>query len=157
MKEASPPTDMNDTPTTSAPSSHDVWYAPGLCFSCTQCGNCCTGAPGVVWVSDEELRNIAEFLGESYGTVFHMHTRCVDGRRSLREYPNGDCIYFDGRTRRCKIYPVRPTQCRTWPFWPSHLHSPQTWAEVQQTCPGAGRGTFHSVSEIQHWASLIDL
>ena len=29
----------------------DAWYAEeGLAFECTGCGDCCTGAPGYVWV-----------------------------------------------------------------------------------------------------------
>ena len=39
------------------------WYKDGLQFTCTQCGDCCTGAPGVVWVTDDELREIADYLG----------------------------------------------------------------------------------------------
>ena len=27
----------------------EPWYRDGLRFQCTQCGNCCTGDPGVVW------------------------------------------------------------------------------------------------------------
>ena len=38
------------------------WYADGLHFSCQQCGGCCTGEPGYVWVSRDELGLIAEFL-----------------------------------------------------------------------------------------------
>ncbi|WP_296458322.1 hypothetical protein [Rubinisphaera sp.] len=38
------------------------WYKDGLKFECTQCGNCCTGGPGAVWVSEEEIQAIAEYL-----------------------------------------------------------------------------------------------
>ena len=31
------------------------WYAAGLRFFCTQCGDCCSGAPGFVWVNEEEI------------------------------------------------------------------------------------------------------
>ena len=30
------------------------WYEDGLRFSCSQCGNCCTGPPGAVWFTDNE-------------------------------------------------------------------------------------------------------
>ena len=39
------------------------WYADGLRFACTQCGNCCTGEPGFVWVNDAEIAAIAEVRG----------------------------------------------------------------------------------------------
>ncbi len=133
------------------------WYRDGLCFECTQCGNCCTGDPGHVWVDDDELRRIAEHLGKSIGEMRLMHTKRLGRRTSLIEFANGDCTFFDGATRRCTIYPVRPKQCRTWPFWNSNLESPEAWADVQTTCPGAGRGTKHAYEEIRARADEIDL
>lgn len=35
------------------------WYADGLKFKCTGCGDCCTGAPGYVWVNKAEIEAIA--------------------------------------------------------------------------------------------------
>ena len=40
-----------------------AWYRDGLRFECTQCGKCCTGAPGYVWLTIPEIYRIAEFLG----------------------------------------------------------------------------------------------
>jgi len=133
------------------------WYRNGLRFCCTQCGNCCTGAPGVVWVSDEETRQIADYLDKSIGEIKLMHTRLVGGRVSLKEFANGDCTFFDARTRRCKIYPVRPVQCQTWPFWPSNLTSKETWREIQQICPGSSAGEFVSLEEIENQASKFNI
>ena len=40
------------------------WYASGLRFTCEAgCGLCCTGAPGFVWVTAEEIADIAARLG----------------------------------------------------------------------------------------------
>ena len=76
-------------------------------------------------------------------------------RRSLKEFPNGDCVFFDGNTRRCTVYEARPRQCRTWPFWNSNLETPEDWKDVQQTCPGAGHGNFFSLEEIEAQAAVI--
>jgi hypothetical protein len=132
------------------------WYADGLPFACTQCGNCCTGAPGVVWVTDAEIRAIAETRGESYGDVLIHHTRLVGGRRSLKEFANGDCTFFDGQTRRCTIYSARPAQCRTWPFWPGNLVNREAWARVETVCPGATRGELVPLDVITTQAAVID-
>jgi hypothetical protein len=138
-------------------SADQPWYHSGLCFSCTRCGNCCTGEPGVVWVDDGEIQAIAEHLQVSTEEVRLLHTRAVGRRISLRERANGDCTFFDPDTRSCTIYPVRPRQCRSWPFWNSNLASPAAWEAVQHVCPGAGRGTLHSLAEIQQESSLIDV
>ena len=138
-------------------STQELWYKDGLRFTCTQCGNCCTGAPGVVWVDEEELRQIAELTGRTAGEIRLLHTRRIGQRTSLTEHANGDCTFFDSRTRRCTIYEARPAQCRTWPFWKSNLRTPADWEATKKDCPGAGRGAFVSLDEIEIQKSQIDI
>jgi Fe-S-cluster containining protein len=140
---------------TSATSGDAPWYKDGLRFKCTQCGDCCTGAPGYVWVNQEEVKAIAEVLGKSVGEVRLEHTRLEGRRTTLKEFANGDCTFFDGKTRGCKIYSVRPRQCRTWPFWDSNLESPETWAETCEVCPGSGKGDLYPLDEIVKRAGVI--
>ncbi|GAB4137557.1 MAG: YkgJ family cysteine cluster protein [Planctomycetaceae bacterium] len=134
-----------------------VWYEDGLRFECTQCGYCCTGAPGVVWVNDEEIQAIAEYLEKPVGEIRLMHTRPYRNGVSLTEYANGDCVFFDGKTRRCTIYPVRPQQCRTWPFWNSNLKEPRDWEAAGRGCPGIGQGELVPLEVIRERAEVIDL
>ncbi|MFH1302952.1 MAG: YkgJ family cysteine cluster protein [Planctomycetota bacterium] len=138
-------------------SEQGPWYQDGLQFTCTQCGNCCTGAPGVVWVDESEIEAIAELTGKSKGEILLMHTRLYAGRRSLTEFANGDCTFFDPEKRGCTIYEARPTQCRTWPFWNSNLESKASWNSLSPDCPGAGKGAFVSFEEIQKRAAQTDL
>jgi uncharacterized protein len=133
------------------------WYQGGLRFTCTQCGDCCTGAPGFVWVSDDDVRRIAEFREISLGEMQIDHVRYVAGRTSLREFANGDCTFFDSATRKCTIYPVRPAQCQTWPFWKSNLESESEWKRVQSVCPGAGCGDLIPSEQIQILLSVTDV
>ena len=133
------------------------WYKDGLSFTCTQCGNCCTGAPGVVWVTDEEIAQIAKVLGKPVAEVRRLHTRLVEGRVSLTEYENGDCTFFDPKTRHCRVYSARPAQCRTWPFWNSNLEDRDAWKATQESCPGAGHGDFFPLEEIERRARVIDI
>jgi len=133
------------------------WYKDGLSFTCTQCGNCCTGEPGVVWVTEEELAQIAEVRGESIEEVRAQHTRKIGQRVSLTERENGDCTFFDPQTRHCTVYRARPAQCRTWPFWNSNLESREAWKTTQQSCPGAGHGQFFPLEEIERLARVIDV
>ena len=133
------------------------WYKDGLRFTCTQCGDCCTGAPGYVWVTEVEIRQIAEYKGLSLGEMQMHHLRYVGGRISLREYPNGDCTFLDGKTRKCSVYPARPAQCQTWPFWNSNLADESAWKETQASCPGAGCGTLYSLEQIRTLADVVDI
>jgi Fe-S-cluster containining protein len=134
----------------------EPWYRDGLRFECTRCGNCCTGPPGFVWVNAEEVAAIAEFRGESVAEVTAVYTRAVDGRRSLREKVNGDCIFFD-RAAGCTVYPARPRQCQTWPFWESNVATPQAWERTCAVCPGSGRGELIPAEEITRRLKVIRL
>lgn len=111
------------------------WYKEGLRFKCTECGQCCTGAPGFVWVTDEEIEKIANFLKLSIQEFTKTFLRKVDGRVSLREMPKSfDCVFL--RNKRCSIYPVRPTQCKTFPWWSTMLSSEEAWREAAGWCEG---------------------
>lgn len=132
------------------------WYADGLRFACTMCGKCCTGEPGFVWVTDEELAAIAEFRREPLDEVTGLYTRKAKGKRTLREKGNGDCVFYD-RKDGCTIYPVRPAQCRTWPFWESNVESPEAWEDTKRVCPGSGRGELIPAEEITRRVKVIRL
>lgn len=134
----------------------ELWYRDGLRFSCTRCGHCCTGAPGYVWVNEEEIAAIAQHLDESVAMIRAVYTRALAGERSLREKANGDCVFYD-RTNGCTIYPVRPRQCRTWPFWKSNVLTPETWAQTCRICPGSGQGELISAEEITRRVKVIEL
>ena len=111
------------------------WYANGLRFECTGCGKCCTGAPGYTWVNAEEIQNIADFLQLTVDEFSKKYLRRVKGRLSLLELPKTyDCIFL--KDNKCQIYSVRPTQCRTYPWWPQNLKSEKDWEAAARFCEG---------------------
>ncbi len=124
------------------------WFAEGLKFKCSQCGDCCTGAPGYVWVNKEEIRALAATQAMEVAEFEQKYVRRVGIRLSLVEYPNGDCVFFDTQTRRCTVYEARPRQCRTWPFWESNVRTPETWQQTCEACPGSGQGTLYPLEKI---------
>lgn len=113
----------------------------GLRFECTQCGACCRGGPGYVWVDAPEIAALAGHLGLDAEAFGRRYLRRVGARISLLEKASHDCVFWD-ETRGCKVYEARPTQCRTFPFWPEVIRSRQAWREESARCPGmrAGRG-----------------
>lgn len=135
----------------------EPWYKDGLRFKCTGCGDCCTGAPGYVWVNQAEIDALAERLGMDAIQFEKKYVRKIGVRRSLVEYKNGDCVFFDNKTRKCTVYEQRPRQCRTWPFWNSNLRSPEAWAETCEACPGSGKGQLYQLEEIQQQAAVFNV
>lgn len=149
------------------------WYRDGLSFTCTQCGNCCTGGPGYVWISPAEVDRLAEFLHLSAAEVLERYCRKIGDQYSLTERRNRgqyDCIFLreepatrtvEGQTirttrRTCAIYPVRPLQCRTWPFWDSMLASPTAWKQGTARCPGVNQGKKYTVRQIEAIRTATD-
>jgi uncharacterized protein len=132
------------------------WYHAGLRFTCTQCGHCCTGDPGYVWVTDEEIAKIAASRGEDRREFEALYTRKSRGKVTLREKANGDCVFYE-HGRGCTIYKVRPAQCRTWPFWESNLTSEEEWERTERVCPGSGEGELIPVEEITRRMKVVKM
>jgi uncharacterized protein len=131
------------------------WYNDGLSFQCTQCGDCCTGSPGYVWVANDEIAALAKHLAISVDEFERQFVRKVGVRKSLIEYENGDCVFFDNQARKCTVYEARPKQCRTWPFWESNIRSPAAWQQTCEVCPGSGVGKVYTVEEIVAQSSVV--
>lgn len=132
--------------------AQERWYQAGLRFKCTQCGNCCAGEPGHVWVDKETISQIAAFLGHDDQWLGKKHLRRVGFRYSLTEKSNGDCIFLtreNGKTL-CGIHPVRPKQCRTWPFSAENLRSRVAWERAAVDCPGMNAGSLYSLPVIEN-------
>ncbi len=122
------------------------WFKAGLRFECQRCGRCCRGEPGVVWVNKREIEEISSFLGIPQAIFAKNYLRSIHGRLSLLEYGNGDCIMYH---HGCKIYEVRPSQCRAFPFWNTNLENRSEWEKLKRTCPGIDNGKLHSLEDIQ--------
>ncbi|MBU1260093.1 MAG: YkgJ family cysteine cluster protein [Planctomycetes bacterium] len=131
----------------------NIWYIAGLHFVCQQCGRCCSGPDeGVIWISKPQIQMLADFLGQSVKDVRKNHLKKFGFRYSIRENPcSKDCVFLvniDG-SKGCAIYNVRPMQCRTWPFWPGNLQSPDDWNTAAKKCPGINKGKLYTYDEIQ--------
>ena len=130
------------------------WYVAGLHFECQGCGECCSGpGEGYIWVTRPEIEIIAEFLKMTMGQFRQKYLKRVGLRTTIIEHhTTKDCIFLqDGASggKQCMIYPVRPSQCRSWPFWPNNLASQSTWNNAAKKCPGINRGRLYSFEEIE--------
>lgn len=126
------------------------FYKNGLKFECQGSGKCCTshGEYGFVFLTLEDRQRIAKHLHIPTRQFTKEYCQKTQGYFHLREdLVNPDCLFLV--KKRCSIYAARPTQCRTWPFWPEVLNA-KTWSkEVASFCPGIGKGKIHSADEIE--------
>ena len=134
------------------------WYQDGLKFECTGCGDCCTGAPGFVWVNKVEIAQLSQLLNVSVSEFENLYVHKIGVRKSLKELPvSFDCVFFDSDSRKCQVYEARPRQCRTWPFWSSNLKSPEAWDRTCDQCPGSGTGNLYSLGEIEERRTVLKI
>lgn len=126
------------------------WFAKGLKFECQGSGNCCIsrGQYGFVYLTKEDRKRLAKLLDLTTSSFIKKYCDKNDGFFHLKEIQNRpECVFLV--KNKCKVYSARPTQCRTWPFWPETL-SPKSWKkEVVNFCPGANKGQVHSAHEIR--------
>jgi Fe-S-cluster containining protein len=130
-----------------------IWYAGGLHFECIGCGACCSGpGQGYIWVTRPEMGFIADYLTISTGRLRREYLKRIGLRTTIIENQSTrDCIFLkkiDGG-KRCIIYPVRPSQCRVWPFWPENLKNSDAWNKAAQRCSGINKGRLYSFEEIR--------
>ena len=118
-------------------------------FQCQGSGKCCVshGEYGYVYLSLQDRQRMAKDMQLTTQSFTKQYCQKKDGYWAIKDNPNGpDCIFL--KAKKCTVYAGRPTQCRTWPFWPEVM-SPKSWRkDVVQFCPGIGKGKIFRREEI---------
>jgi Fe-S-cluster containining protein len=116
-------------------------------FECQEScgGNCCkiAGSGTYVFLTKEDAVRISDYtkeplyafaaIGEFSSTRF---TRKKTAQWFLRTESN-ECRFL--KEGKCSIWEARPTQCRTFPYWPENI-KPKGWDAVAKICPGVNVG-----------------
>lgn len=125
-----------------------LFFAEGVRFQCQGSGKCCLsrGAYGYVYLTLEDRRRLASHLGLTTLSFTKRYCAKTEGHFHLK-HPEKDCNFLEGK--RCGVYEARPTQCRTWPFWPENMHAKVWTTEVASFCPGVGKGRRYTREDIE--------
>jgi uncharacterized protein len=125
-----------------------MFLREGIRFECQGSGRCCTsrGAHGYVYLTLSDRKRFAKYFGISTAKFTRKYCRKTDGWFHLR-HPENDCEFL--KDKRCAVYEARPSQCRTWPFWPENMNAKAWRSDVASFCPGVGKGKVYSAEEIR--------
>ncbi len=118
-------------------------------FQCRRCGACCKWE-GPVRVTEQEIDAIADYLGIELQRFIRDCTYLTPDRRSLSlvEKEDGSCFYYDDRRKCCLINPVKPKQCRDFPYrW--------NFSGWRMFCAGAGNLKNRKTVNLFHSDSLF--
>jgi Fe-S-cluster containining protein len=107
-------------------------------FECQPgCIACCT-QKGFVYLTEEDIVRIADFLGMTVAAFEKRHVYRTRNQRRLRVPAGATCSFLLGDG--CSIHAVKPTQCRIFPFWPELVDGKREWLKTAKYCPGIGKG-----------------
>src|ERR1700744_4336970 len=122
-------------------------------FACQPgCTRCCT-QQGWVHLSTDDVPRMAKFLGLSAREFRLQYVYATKHRLRLRKPRQGQCPFLG--TEGCSIHPVKPVQCRTFPFWPDLVEDKKELKNTAKWCPGLGKGNLISVETLK--ASALEL
>ena len=109
-----------------------------LRFECQRgCINCCD-QEGFVYLTETDLKRVAKFTGMSARAFEVRYVYRTAHTLRFRKPPDKQCPFLEGHG--CGIHPAKPTQCRTFPFWPELVEDPAAWKRTSRFCPGIGKG-----------------
>ena len=102
-------------------------------FECLGCGACCRIPNGIVRVSDAEVSRIAEFLGMTEQAFIANETEIAPDRKGLILKSRADdaCSYLT-EDNLCRIHPVKPDKCRSFPYEWTNADSHEVCAGLQK-------------------------
>ncbi len=125
-----------------------------LRFRCTGCGECCGGGPDYhVFMDEREAEAIRRHLDVTVPWFRRRYLRRTpEGELVLNNGGGGRCVFLSP-DNRCRIYAVRPLQCRTYPYWPETLSSRAAWRREARRCEGIGQGEVIPLARVR--ASLL--
>lgn len=106
-------------------------------FVCNNCGDCCTDINTQINLTFLDIRMLSEALDKPVSKLFD------EGDIAFLPFANGEdlslfdieiglnkpCKFYDGKL--CKIYDLRPMNCRTFPYWILNNEIPNDLACLQ--------------------------
>lgn len=127
---------------------NEKWWQEGIQFQCQGSGRCCVsrGEYGYVYLTLEDRKRFAKYFGLTTTEFSRKYCKKAEGYWTLRDFSNS-CVFLENQN--CSVYEARPTQCRTWPFWPENMSAKGWKKEVTSYCPGVGKGKLWKPEEIE--------
>jgi len=115
-------------------------------FTCQPgCTNCCN-QKGYVYLTEADVTRAAAFVGLTRAAFERKYIYRTQRLIRLRKPAGSQCHFL--KVGACGIHPAKPTQCRTFPFWPDLLNDPDDWKATKAYCPGIGVGGFVPLAEV---------
>jgi len=121
-----------------------------LQFQCQPgCIQCCD-RHGFVYITEADLGRMAAFLGITEAEFEAKYVYRTAHQIRLRKPRASQCHFLkknDAGRGSCSVHPVKPVQCRTYPFWPELVEYRDVWQHEAKKCPGIGQGPLVQIGK----------
>jgi Fe-S-cluster containining protein len=110
--------------------NNEVWQE----VSCLACANCCkTMTP--TW-KESEIKKVAAFVGMDYDAYYKKYIKIDEDNGDLVNQ-NTPCQHLNLKNNMCKVYEVRPHDCKHFPHFIRKDFTDQTqvYTENLHRCP----------------------
>ena len=130
------------------------WWSAGIQFECQGSGKCCVsrGEYGYVYLTLKDRRALAKHFKIPTRSFTMKYCERDRGVFWMLKGFSEACVFLKGK--QCGVYEARPTQCRTWPFWPENMSAKNWKTNVADFCPGVGKGKVWQEAEIRKQMDL---
>jgi len=116
-----------------------------LRFTCQPgCIKCCD-QDGFVYLSEDDLKRAAKFVKMTAKAFEAKYVYRTAHQLRFRKPRDKQCPFLEGHG--CTIHPAKPTQCRTFPFWPEIVETKLAWLNTAKYCPGIGKGELIQIGD----------
>ena len=122
-------------------------------FECQPGCTACCEQKGFVYLTEQDLPRIAEYVGMTPAEFERKYVYRTKKQMRLRVPRESQCSFL--RDGGCSIHAVKPTQCRTFPFWPELAESRREWRKTAKYCPGIGKGPLIQIEVVKEQADAM--
>lgn len=124
-------------------------------FQCLHCGRCCYTAGAGLYLEKGEMERIGAYLNWPLKKIKKLCRHDKELKTWVLKQP---CPFYEEKSRKCKIYSVRPLTCTRYPLHPPLREMPHHLA-VDAFCPAARKFVKETLSWWiiceNNWARLL--
>jgi Fe-S-cluster containining protein len=106
-----------------------------------------------VYLTEDDIIRLSDHLKIPPSDFERRYVYRTKNIRRLRVPRHAQCEFLE--SGGCSVHEAKPTQCRTFPYWPELLDSRRAWHKTGSWCPGIGEGELVNIEDANAQAEVM--